>query len=171
MVDERHLNRELSWLAFNRRVLSLAAEAGIPLLERVKFLAIFSSNLDEFFQVRVAALHDQLAANIVTPTPDGRTPREQLAEISEVVRDLIADQEDLFDHELRPLLQAQGIEILDWTDLTPSERSTAVDIYNQRILPVLTPLAVDPAHPFPYISNLTLNLAATVRDPETGERR
>ena len=171
MLDERHLNRELSWLAFNRRVLSLSAERGIPLLERVKFAAIFSSNLDEFFQVRVAALHDQVAAGIVSPGPDGRTPQEQLIEIGEVVRELIAIQEDVLANELRPQLQEEGIEIVAWGELSPAERSFVVDIFSQRIFPVLTPLAVDPAHPFPYISNLALSLAASVRDPETGERR
>jgi len=169
--DERHLNRELSWLAFNRRVLSLAGEAGIPLLERVKFAAIFASNLDEFFQVRVAALHDQIAGNITTAGPDSRTPLELLAEIGEVVRDLIAIQEDIVANELRPMLREEGIEIVAWDDLSTRERSAMVDIFSQRIFPVLTPLAVDPAHPFPYISNLALSLAATVRDPETGERR
>ncbi len=169
--DERHLNRELSWLAFNRRVLSLAGELDIPLLERVKFAAIFSSNLDEFFQVRVAALHDQVAANITSPGPDGRTPAEQLAEIGEVVRELIVIQEDILANDLLPLLQEEGIEVLSWGELSARERSLVVDIFSQRIFPVLTPLAVDPAHPFPYISNLALSLAATVRDPETGERR
>ncbi len=169
--DERHLNRELSWLAFNRRVLSLAGETGIPLLERVKFAAIFSSNLDEFFQVRVAALHDQVAANITAPGPDGRTPAEQLAEIGEVVRELIAAQEDILANDLLPMLQQEGIQIVSWDELSASERSATVELFSQRIFPVLTPLAVDPAHPFPYISNLALSLAATVRDPETGERR
>ncbi len=171
MRDERHLNRELSWLAFNRRVLSLAGEPGIPLLERVKFTAIFSSNLDEFFQVRVAALHDQVAANITKPGPDGRTPAEQLSEIGEVVRELIAIQEDIIGNELLPMMRNEGIEIVEWDELLPRELSAVVDIFSQRIFPVLTPLAVDPAHPFPYISNLALSLAATVRDPDTGERR
>lgn len=171
MPDERHLNRELSWLDFNRRVLSLAGEVGIPLLERVKFAAIFSSNLDEFFQVRVAALHDQVAAHISAVGHDGRSPAQQLAAIGEVVRELLGIQEDIVANELRPLLQKEGIEILAWDDLEPAERNHTIDIFRQRIFPVLTPLAVDPAHPFPYISNLALSLAAMVRDPETGERR
>lgn len=171
MVDERHLNRELSWLEFNRRVLSLASEPGIPLLERVKFVAIFSSNLDEFFQVRVAALHDQVAAGITTPAPDGRTPLEQLAAIADEVRSQIATQEDIVAHELRPMLAAEGITILPWGDLTADDQRYVVEIFQQRIFPVLTPLAVDPAHPFPYISNLAFSIAAMVRDPETGERR
>ena len=171
MVDERHLNRELSWLDFNRRVLSLAGESGIPLLERVKFIAIASSNLDEFFQVRVAALHDQVAADIVTATPDGRTPLEQLAAITGVVREHISIQEDIVANQLRPLLTAEGIEILSWNELSELDQSYAVEIFQRRIFPVLTPLAVDPAHPFPYISNLALSIAAMVCDPETGERR
>ncbi len=171
MVDERHLNRELSWLDFNRRVLSLASEPGIPLLERVKFIAIFSSNLDEFFQVRVAALHDQVAAGITTPTPDGRTPIEQLAAIADEVRSQIAIQEDIVANELRPMLAAEGITILAWDELTADDQRYVVEIFQQRIFPVLTPLAVDPAHPFPYISNLAFSIAAMVRDPETGERR
>lgn len=171
MVDERQLNRELSWLDFNRRVLSLAGEAGIPLLERVKFIAIASSNLDEFFQVRVAALHDQVAADIVTATPDGRTPLEQLAAITGVVREHISIQEDIVANQLRPLLSAEGIEILSWNELSEPDQSYAVEIFQRRIFPVLTPLAVDPAHPFPYISNLALSIAAMVCDPETGERR
>ena len=171
MVDERHLNRELSWLDFNRRVLSLAGESGIPLLERVKFIAIASSNLDEFFQVRVAALHDQVAADIVTATPDGRTPLEQLAAITVAVREHISIQEDIVANQLRPLLSAEGIEILSWNELSELDQSYAVEIFQRRIFPVLTPLAVDPAHPFPYISNLALSIAAMVCDPETGERR
>ncbi len=171
MVDERHLNRELSWLDFNRRVLSLAAEQGIPLLERVKFIAIFSSNLDEFFQVRVAALHDQVAADLTMAGNDGRTPAQLLAEIGTVVRELIDIEEDIVANELRPMMAKENIEIVGWDDLLPNERSYVVDIFQQRIFPVLTPLAVDPAHPFPYISNLALSLAAMVSDPNTGERR
>ena len=171
MLEDRHLNRELSWLDFNRRVLSLAAEQGIPLLERVKFVAIFSSNLDEFFQVRVAALHDQVAADLTMAGQDGRTPGQVLAEIGEVVRELISIQEDIVTNELRPMLAKEAIEIVGWDDLVPVERDYVVDIFQQRIFPVLTPLAVDPAHPFPYISNLALSLAAMVSDPETGERR
>jgi len=171
VLEDRHLNRELSWLEFNRRVLSLAAEQGIPLLERVKFVAIFSSNLDEFFQVRVAALHDQVAADLTMAGQDGRTPGQVLAEIGEVVRELIDIQEDIVTNELRPMLAKEAIEVVGWDDLVPDERAYVVDIFQQRIFPVLTPLAVDPAHPFPYISNLALSLAAMVNDPDTGERR
>ena len=171
MVDDRQLNRELSWLEFNRRVLSLTAEEGIPLLERIKFAAIFSSNLDEFFQVRVAALHDQVAADLTMAGPDGRTPAQLLQKIGEVVRELIDIQETVLTKELRPMLSANGIEIVGWDELLPHERDYIVDIFRRRIFPVLTPLAVDPAHPFPYISNLALSLAAMVCDPDTGERR
>ena len=171
MVDDRQLNRELSWLDFNRRVLSLTAEEGIPLLERIKFAAIFSSNLDEFFQVRVAALHDQVAADLTMSGPDGRTPAQLLQKIGEVVRELIDIQETVLTKELRPMLSANGIEIVGWDELLPNERDYIIDIFRRRIFPVLTPLAVDPAHPFPYISNLALSLAAMVCDPDTGERR
>ncbi len=171
MRDQRHLNRELSWLAFNRRVLSLAAEEGIPLLERVKFVAIFSSNLDEFFQVRVAALLDQVAGHVTAAGPDGRTPSEQLTEIGALVREMAATQEDIVARLLQPALQDEGIEVVGWDQLLPAERASVVAIFKDRIFPILTPLAVDPAHPVPYISNLALSLAVMVVDPETGERR
>ncbi len=171
MADERQLNRELSWLDFNRRVLSLASESGIPLLERVKFIAIFSSNLDEFFQVRVAALHDQVAADITLAGTDGRSPLQLLQEIGAQVRDLIDIQEELVIKELRPMLLDNDIAIIGWDDLHDDERDHVVEVFRHRIFPVLTPLAVDPAHPFPYISNLALSLAAMVSDPNTGERR
>ncbi len=167
----RFLNRELSWLDFNDRVLDLATEPGIPLLERAKFCAIFSSNLDEFFQVRVAALHDQLAAGIEDPTWDGRTPQQQLAEISERVPPMVARQEAIFLDMLAPALAAEGVAIVGWDDLGEVDRATLRRYYDDRIFPVLTPLAVDPGHPFPYISNLALSIAAHVADPDTGERR
>jgi polyphosphate kinase len=165
------LNRELSWLDFNSRVLSLAAEAGIPLLERVKFLAISSSNLDEFFQVRVAALKDQVAAGLTAPAPDGLTPLQQLAAIGETVGGFVTRQERLLTESLLPELRTHGIDVVDWADLEPTERAALGEQFERRIFPVLTPLAVDPAHPFPYISNLALSLAAMVTDPDTGERR
>ena len=170
-APHRLLNRELSWLDFNDRVLSLAEEPAIPLLERVKFCAIFSSNLDEFFQVRVAALHDQLAAGIDDPAPDGRTPLEQLTEITHRVPAMVERQESIFLDELVPALEAEGITIVDWDELDSDERVQTSSYFDERIFPVLTPLAVDPAHPFPYISNLAISIAAHVADPETGERR
>ena len=169
--DERFLNRELSWLDFNDRVLSLASEPGIPLLERAKFCAIFSINLDEFFQVRVAALKDQIAAGIDDPTPDGRSPAQQLVEIGEQVERLIVRQESIFVDELLPALTASGVRIVSWAELGTNDRKAMAAFYDERIFPVLTPLAVDPGHPFPYISNLALSIAANVADPETGERR
>ncbi len=164
----RQVNRELSWLDFNRRVLGLAEEPGIPLLERAKFCAIVSTNLDEFFQVRVAALRDQIAAGIDEATWDGRTPLQQLSEISSVVHDLIDRQESIYLDQLRPALTAEGICVVSWDELAAGDRATLRAYYEDRIFPVLTPLAVDPGHPFPYISNLALSIAAHVADPDTG---
>ena len=169
--DHRLLNRELSWLDFNERVLELATETGIPLLERAKFCAIFSSNLDEFFQVRVAALRDQVAAGIDTPTWDGRTPLQQLTEITAKVNQLVERQETIFVDQIVPALGEHGIAIIGWSDLSDAERETLGEYFRERIFPVLTPLAVDPGHPFPYISNLAMSIAAHVADPETSERR
>ncbi len=170
-LDERYLNRELSWLDFNARVLALAADPVVPLLERVKFCAIFSNNLDEFFQVRVAALKDQVAAGLTRPTADGRTPAQQLIEISDRVEELVATQERILLRQLRPALQEAGISFVAWDELDEDDRKHVVDVFEHRIFPVLTPLAVDPGHPFPYISNLSLNLAVIVRDPHAGEDR
>jgi len=165
------INREVSWLDFNQRVLELADEPGIPLLERLKFIAICSSNLDEFFQVRVAALKDQVAAGMVTPSADGLTPAAQLAEIGREVAEFVARQEAVFLDRVIPALQQHDVHIVPMSALTPAETRWLSQEFQQRMFPVLTPLAVDPAHPFPYISNLALSLAATVTDPETGERR
>jgi polyphosphate kinase len=170
-TDERILNRELSWLDFNARVLALADDAQVPLLERVKFCAIFSSNLDEFFQVRVAALKDQVAAGIVRPGPDGRSPAQQLADISDRVAALVKDQETIFVDHLVPAMRQAGITIARWDELSDGDRTHLDNVFEERVFPVLTPLAVDPAHPFPYISNLSLNLAVVAVDPATGERR
>ena len=170
-MTSRLFNRELSWLEFNNRVLSLADEADIPLLERVKFVAICSNNLDEFFQVRVAALKDQVAAGLRTPSVDGLTPRLQLAAISQFVADMVKRQEGMLSNTLLPELRRNGIDVVDWADLAVADRLELSGEFERRIFPVLTPLAVDPAHPFPYISNLALSLAAMVSDPETGERR
>ncbi len=167
----RLLNRELSWLDFNDRVLSLAAEPGVPILERAKFCAICSTNLDEFFQVRVAALRDQVAAGIDEASPDGRTPLQQITEITGRVNRLVARQEQVFTEQLVPALAEHGVVIADWDDLGPADRKRLTEYFQERIFPVLTPLAVDPGHPFPYISNLALSIAAHVADPETAERR
>jgi polyphosphate kinase len=172
-TDDRFINRELSWLDFNDRVLQLAAEGGIPLLERAKFCAITTTNLDEFFQVRVAALKDQIAAGLEDPGPDGRTPSQQLNSISERAAELVARQESIYLDDLVPSLAEAGVAIVTWQDLDQPERKALQEIYEQRIFPVLTPLAVDPSHPFPYISNLALSIAAMVADPdpENGDRR
>lgn len=159
------LNRELSWLAFNARVLQLASDDDAPLLEQVRFLSIFSSNLDEFFQVRVSGLFDQAAAGVTAPSPDGRLPGEQLAIIRDVVRQLMAEQEQQLVGSLIPRLRDEGIELIGWHELSDAERSALSDHFRNRIFPVLTPLAVDPGHPFPYVSDLSLNLAVMVRDP------
>jgi polyphosphate kinase len=171
VIDERFLNRELSWLAFNERVLALACEAGIPLLERAKFCAIASTNLDEFFQVRVAALKDQIAAGLDRPTPDGRTPAQQLTEIAEVVEAMVERIDTIYTDVLVPGLREAEVAIIDFDDVTPEEVVALDEYFDDRILPVLTPLAVDPGHPFPYISNLALSLAATVADPVIGDRK
>ncbi|MEX2626255.1 MAG: polyphosphate kinase 1 [Ilumatobacteraceae bacterium] len=171
MTEPRLLNRELSWLDFNDRVLALAAEPGIPLLERAKFVAISSNNLDEFFQVRVAALRDQIAAGIESPAPDGRSPVQQMIEIGDVVDRFVECQESVYLDELVPGLAAAGVRIVGWDDLGERDRRAMATYYDERIFPVLTPLAVDPGHPFPYISDLALSIAANVADPETDERR
>jgi polyphosphate kinase len=170
-TSEHLLNRELSWLDFNARVLALADAERVPLLERVKFSAIFSSNLDEFFQVRVAALKDQVAAGITRQSPDGRTPAQQLIEISDRVEELVREQERVHLDRLLPSLRAAGVELLTWDELEETDRKHLEDVFENRIFPVLTPLAVDPAHPFPYISNLSLNLGVFVHDAAAGQRR
>ncbi len=162
-----YFNRELSWLAFNYRVLFEGLDERTPLLERLKFLAIFSSNLDEFFMVRVAVLKQQLEANVSKLTPDGRTPAQQLQEISEHLRPLLKQQEQVFEYSLKRELINHNILLMNYVDLNQEERNYLQGFFKDHIFPVLTPLAVDPSHPFPYISNLSLNLAVVVRDPET----
>jgi polyphosphate kinase len=162
-----YFNRELSWLEFNNRVLHEALDPRTPLLERLKFTAIFCSNLDEFFMVRVAVLKQQVEANVAVLTPDGRTPSEQLAEISHRLLSSIRQQDHLFEYTLKSQLVDHGIHLINYVDLTQEQRIYLHDYFEQNIFPVLTPLAVDPSHPFPYISNLSLNLAVVVRDPDT----
>jgi polyphosphate kinase len=169
--SERYLNRELSWLDFNERVLALAEDRTLPVLERAKFMAIFSQNLDEFFQVRVAGLKEQVRAGVTATSPDGLSPLDQLAAIRRRVEDLTGRQIDVFARELVPDLEAAGIRFIDWEDLQEDDRAFVDRVFEDRIFPVLTPLAVDPAHPFPYISNLSLNLAVVVDDPERREPR
>ena len=164
-----YFNRELSWLEFNNRVLHEATDPRTPLLERLKFMAIFNSNLDEFFMVRVAALEQQVTAKVRKLTPDGRTPTEQLEAIRDRLLPMVIEQHQHFEKALRPQLAREGIYILDYMDLNQEQRTYLQNYFEQQIFPVLTPLAVDPSHPFPHISNLSLNLAVVVKDPETGE--
>ena len=168
---QRFLNRELSWIDFDSRVLALAADPSVPLLERVKFVAIFSQNLDEFFQVRVAAIKDQVAASMTVPTPDGRTAKKQLREIHDELTVITAAAETIFVDTLVPALADRSIVFSSWDDLDEADREHLGAVFYDRIFPVLTPLAVDPGHPFPYISDLSLNLAVVVTDPSNGERR
>jgi polyphosphate kinase len=165
------LNRELSWLDLNQRVLDLAADPAEPLLERVKFCSIFSSNLDEFFMVRVAGLLDQVVARVNVRSPDGRTPQQALADVRERVLELTAAQSKLWRDELAPALAREGIIVGTIEDATEEERAELETRFARHIYPVLTPLAVGPGQPFPYISGLTLSLGVTVRDPDSGEER
>jgi polyphosphate kinase len=167
----RFFNRELSALDYNARVLACAEETRRPALERARFLAIFSRNLDEFFQIRVSGLREQLSAGVAGTSPDGMTPREQIDAIRARAQELVARQMQLFEHEVKPLLRAGGVRIVDWEELKQTQRQELQQVFEARIFPVLTPLAVDPAHPFPYISDLSLNLAVVVRDPQSGARR
>lgn len=163
-------DRELSWLAFNQRVLELAEDRSLPLLERVRFLTIFSSNLDEFYMVRVASVLRKIENNITSENSAGYTPQELLAEISMRVKDLVAHQYRIFAQDLIPALASEGIELISWKDLSADEKAHLQDLFKTRIFPVLTPLAVDPSHPFPYISGLSLNLGVRVVNPETKEK-
>nr|WP_308283118.1 RNA degradosome polyphosphate kinase [Pseudonocardia nigra] len=166
LPDDRYLNRELSWLDFNARVLALAEDRSQPLLERAKFLAIFASNLDEFYMVRVAGLKRRDETGLAVRSADGLTPREQLARIADRSQALAEAHARVFLDEVRPQLEKTGIRILHWGDLSDDQRQRLSEYFSDQVFPVLTPLAVDPAHPFPYISGLSLNLAVTVRDPE-----
>ncbi|MBD2438629.1 polyphosphate kinase 1 [Nostoc sp. FACHB-110] len=164
-----YLNRELSWLEFNHKVLHEACDSRTPLLERLKFLAIFSSNLDEFFMVRVAALKQQVEAKVTQLTPDGRTPQQQLDDIRSSLSPQVVKQHQHFEEVLRPLLAQNKIHLLDYINLNQKQRTYLDNYFEEQIFPVLTPLAVDPSHPFPYISNLSLNLAVVVKNPDTDE--
>ena len=170
-TDTRYVNRELSMLDFQARVLAYAEDASVPLLERAKFLAIFSGNIDEFFQVRVAGLKEQLAAGVRSTSPDGLDQEEQLRAIRVRVEELVTRQAAAFTKDIAPALADAGVEFVDWHDLDSSARAELTHVFDTQIFPVLTPLAVDPAHPFPYISNLSLNLAVVVQDAGSGEER
>lgn len=162
-------DREISWLSFNQRVLELAEDKSLPLLERVRFLAIFSSNLDEFYMVRVASLLSKIENNISSINVAGHTPKELLKLVSDETERLVERQSDLLLNDLLPLLEKEGISFVSWDDLEKSEQDYASRLFEDRIFPVLTPLAVDPTHPFPYISGLSLNLAVIVRNPVTND--
>ncbi|CAN5159272.1 RNA degradosome polyphosphate kinase [soil metagenome] len=163
----RYLDRELSWLAFNQRVLELAEDPNVPLLERVNFLAIFTSNLDEFFMVRVAGLKRRIETGLAVPTNIGTPPEEVLAAVSAKAHDLQMRHSLVFREQVKPALDEANIHIETWADLEASDREKVQEIFSQQIFPVLMPLAVDPAHPFPYISGLSLNLSVRVRNPKT----
>ncbi|GAB6985361.1 RNA degradosome polyphosphate kinase [Nocardioides pyridinolyticus] len=165
--EDRFLDRELSWLRFNQRVLELAEDPQLPLLERVRFLAIFTSNLDEFFMVRVAGLKRRIAAGVAVPAASGLMPTEVLEVIWSTTRELSERQARVFRDDIVPALTDAGIELVRWNDLNREEQKACKRLFKDRVFPVLTPLAVDPAHPFPYISGLSLNLAVLLRNPKT----
>jgi polyphosphate kinase len=164
---DRFADRELSWLQFNTRVLELAEDPDLPLLERARFYAIFASNLDEYFMVRVAGLRRRIAAGVAVRAASGLLPREVMDAISRTSRELMQRHAQGFRTVLLPALAAEGIELLRWDDLDDDEQKRLQDLFKAEVFPVLTPLAVDPSHPFPYISGLSLNLAVVVRNPRT----
>lgn len=169
LPEGRYSDRELSWLAFNERVLDLARDTErIPLLERAKFLAIFSSNLDEFFMVRVAGLKRRIDAGVAVPSVAGMLPRELHDAILARTHDLVSEQSRVFAEEVRPGLVDEGIEILRWAELSDDEKGRMRTLFSERIFPILTPLVVDPSHPFPYIRGLSINLAVMLANPITG---
>ena len=164
---DRYFDRELSWLAFNQRVLELAEDPNVPLLERVKFLAIFASNLDEFFMVRVAGLKRRIVTGIAVPTNTGKSPQQVLDDIASRAHELQLRHASVLHELVKPALDEQAIHIESWSDLDEADRERLDDVFTDQIFPVLMPLAVDPAHPFPYISGLSLNLSVRIRDPRT----
>jgi polyphosphate kinase len=167
---DRYLDRELSWLRFNQRVLELAEDHALPLLERARFLAIFASNLDEFFMVRVAGLKRRIATGLAVRAVSGKMPREILEMIWEQASALSQRHAEVFRDQVAPALISEGIELVRWAELDRDEQRACKKLFKERVFPVLTPLAVDPAHPFPYISGLSLNLAVVVRNPRTDKQ-
>lgn len=165
-----YFNRELSWLEFNRRVLEEALNEGNPLLERAKFTSIFSSNLDEFFMVRVSGLRRQLAAGTVEAPPDGMSPADQLAAIRDRLLPMLEQLHGNWEEQLLPQLGSHGIRIRSWDELKSVQRKALREKFRNDISPALTPLAFDPGHPFPHISNLSINLAVEIEDPKLGAR-
>lgn len=170
LVPENFINRDLSWIEFNKRVLDEALHPGLPLLERIKFISIFCSNLDEFYMIRVSGIKEQIAANISEITIDGLTPQRTLHEIEKEVRPLVDNLQEYWNHNIVPELEDCGVSVTSCAKLTSSERTKLSEYFEQQIFPVLTPLALDPGRPFPYISNLSLSLAVTIKDTE-GETR
>jgi polyphosphate kinase len=171
VAPELYINRELSWIAFNQRVLAQALDAHTPLLEQAKFSAIFSNNLDEFFMVRVASLKSQQEAGVTTRSDDGLTPHQQLEAIQARLRPLLEMQQQHYRHSLKRQLADYGVHLMDYLRLNEQQKQWADEYFRRSIFPVLTPLAVDPAHPFPFMSNLSLNVAALIRDPDTGQQQ
>ena len=165
----RLIDRELSWLAFNERVLELAEDPDVPLLERCRFLAIFSSNLDDFYMIRVATLKRKLESGVTKPNTAGNTPTELMREISKKTQELLNRQSKAFHEVVLPQLGQHGIQLASWDSLDEAEKASVNKVFHSKIFPVLTPLAVDPSHPFPYISGLSLNLAVVVQNPDTQE--
>ena len=159
------INRDLSWVEFNRRVLEEALNPELPLLEKIKFISIFHSNLDEFYMIRISGLKEQVAANVLEPTIDGLTPTEQLRKIEQKIRPMLDESMDLWKNHIIPNLNENGVEIADYNSLTDSEKELLNNYFKKEIFPILTPLAFDPGRPFPYISNLSLNFAILVRKP------
>jgi polyphosphate kinase len=170
VAPDLYINRELSWIAFNQRVLAQALNEHTPLLEQAKFSAIFSNNLDEFFMVRVASLKSQLEAGVETLSDDGKTPLQQLKIIHETLRPLLEQQQAHYRLYLKHQLNEHGVQLIDYERLNAQQKAWVNDYFQTAIFPVLTPLAVDPAHPFPFISNLSLNVAALIRDPDSGQQ-
>jgi polyphosphate kinase len=158
-------NRDLSWIEFNRRVLEEALNPNLPLLEKIKFISIFLTNLDEFYMIRISGLKEQIAANIIEPSIDGYTPREQIQKIEKTIQPMLREVLNLWSDSIVPDLKTNGISILEYNELDESEKEILTDYFQKEIYPVLTPLAFDPGRPFPYISNLSLSLAILVKKP------
>ncbi len=168
--EGNYINREISWIQFNERVLAQATDKRTPLLEQAKFSSIFSNNLDEFFMVRVASLKSQVDAGIIKKSEDGKTPIDQLIAIRKKIIPLLEEQQNHFELDLREKLYSEGICIINYNQLTNNEKNWINNYFKETIFPILTPLAVDPTHPFPFVSNLSLNIAAVVHEKETGQK-
>ena len=162
---KNYFNRDLSWIEFNRRVLEEALNPELPLLEKIKFISIFLTNLDEFYMIRISGLKEQIAANVIEPSIDGYTPREQIRKIEKTIQPMLKEVLDLWTESIVPELKKNGISILEYNDLDDSEKKILTDYFQKEIYPILTPLAFDPGRPFPYISNLSLSLAILVKKP------